>query len=284
VVFFLTLNKKNMKRFVMMVFVSVISFYAIAQQQIELQLGITNDKTTSLLFPTAIRHVDRGTEEVLAQQVKEADNLLLVKAAQPGMKQTNLTVVTADGQIYSFLVAFDQSPFQTVYRLVPPNSRSTEKIQFAGELMNDRDLSDYCKLIMDNDKSIRGIRDNKWDVQAEVVGIYIKDKVIFYQLLLDNYSTIDYDIDFIRFFIKDRRKSKRTASQEIELVPLSTAGNMTMVPGMGKRLISVALEKFTLPDAKYLAIQIMEKNGGRHLTLKVKNRKIIQAVNLPDLR
>jgi hypothetical protein len=45
-----------------------------------------------------------------------------------------------------------------------------------------------------------------------------------------------------------------------------------------------ALEKFTIPDAKYLAIQIMEKNGGRHLSMKINNRKIMQAIPLADLK
>jgi hypothetical protein len=47
---------------------------------------------------------------------------------------------------------------------------------------------------------------------------------------------------------------------------------------------AIALEKFTIPDAKFLAIQIMEKNGGRHLFMKVNNRKIIRAIPLPDLK
>jgi conjugative transposon TraN protein len=272
-----------MKHVVSLIFVSCFSLFTLAQQQVELPVTITTDKTTSLLFPTAIRHVDRGTEDVLAEQVKEADNLLLVKAAMPAFKATNLTVVTADGQIYSFEVAYQQNPSQTVYRLEAPVFAGENKIKFSGELMNSGELDDYCKGILDNKKSINGIKDEKWDVQARVSGIYIKNNVIFYQLHLTNYSPINYDIDFIRFYIKDRRKSKRTANQEIELHPLCTAGNVTVIPGLGKKAVVFALEKFTLPDAKYLATEIMEKNGGRHLYLKVKNRKIVRAIVLPDL-
>jgi len=46
----------------------------------------------------------------------------------------------------------------------------------------------------------------------------------------------------------------------------------------------IALEKFTIPDAKFLAIQIMEKNGGSHLSMKIGNKKIMQAIPLPDLK
>ena len=56
------------------------------------------------------------------------------------------------------------------------------------------------------------------------------------------------------------------------------------VKANSKSMVVIALEKFTIPDAKYLAIEIMEKNGGRNLTMKVKNNKIIQAIPLADLR
>ena len=119
---------------------------------------------------------------------------------------------------------------------------------------------------------------------VRVYGIYIKGNVIFYQLELDNQSPIDYDIDFLRFYIRDKKKSKRTAIQENELKPLYVAGNNKQVKAYQKNTLVFALEKFTIPDAKYLAIQIMEKNGGRDLFMKVNNRKIMQAIPLPDLK
>ena len=117
-----------------------------------------------------------------------------------------------------------------------------------------------------------------------VEGIYIKDDVIYYQIQLDNQSPIDYDIDLLRFYIRDKKKGKRTAIQETELKPLYIAGNTSKVKGNNHNIIVVSLEKFTIPDAKYLTIQIMEKNGGRHLLMKVSNKKIIEAICLPDLR
>ena len=101
---------------------------------------------------------------------------------------------------------------------------------------------------------------------------------------MDNESPIDYDIDLLRFFIRDKKKGKRTAIQENELKPLYVVGNTSRVKGGSQNSIVVALEKFTIPDAKDLAIQIMEKNGGRHLLMKVKNNKIIKAISLSDLK
>src|SRR6187402_2580051 len=131
---------------------------------------------------------------------------------------------------------------------------------------------------------MRGGSDQRFDMKISIDGIYIKDEVIYYQLKLMNESPIDYDIELLRFYIRDKRKGKRTAVQENEVIPLYIAGNTRQVKGQSKGTIVVALEKFTIPDAKVLAIQVMEKNGGRHLLMRVRNNKIIKAISLPDLR
>jgi len=231
-------------------------------------LCIATDKTMSLVFPFSIKHVDRGTKDILVEPLKEAGNILLVKAATKDFSETNLSVVTEDGSVYCFLVGYG-IPASWVNRL-PIQSKTA--------------LSTYANSIVDNPSTMKGVRDEKWDMLGQLKGIYIKDDVIYYQLELTNESPIDYDVDFLRFYIRDKKKSKRTAAQEIELTPLYIAGNTSKVKANSKCVMVMALEKFTVPDAKYLAIEIGEKNGGRNLLMKVNNRKIIKAIPLPDLR
>jgi conjugative transposon TraN protein len=232
-------------------------------------LAITTNKTTSLIFPFSIKHVDRGTRDILVQKVKEADNILLVKAAGKDFPETNLTVLTSDGSIYNFTMNYEIRPQLFVYNLPVQSSAS---------------LATYANSILDNSRTMHGISAKKWDVMVSVSGIYIKGNAIFYQLELCNRSPIDYDIDFLRFYIRDKKKSKRTAIQENELKPLYIAGNTSQVNANSTSDVVVALEKFTIPDAKYLAIEINEKNGGRNLLMKVNNRKIIRAIPLPELK
>ena len=231
-------------------------------------LQIATDKTISLIFPYPIRHVDRGTKDVLVQPVEESSNILLVKAASKNFPETNLSVVTDDGSVYSIAVAYGES--------------STWIYRFPVQLKTS--VSTYANSILDNPKTMIGIRDASWDMMARVVGIYIKDDVIYYQLDLQNGSPIDYGINFLRFYIRDKKKAKRTAVQENEITPLYVAGNISCLKANTHNSIVVALNKFTIPDAKYLAIEIVEKNSGRNLLMKVNNRKIIKAISLPDLK
>ena len=230
-------------------------------------LCISSDKTTSLVFPYPVVHIDRGTKDVLVQQVKEANNVVLVKAAFKNIPETNLSVVTDEGSVYSFSICYNDNLTTWIYT-IPENKVTATKT--------------YANCILDNPPAAWGMHGESWDMSANVIGIYIKSNTIYYQMRIRDFGPIDYDIDFIRFYIRDKKRSKRTASQEIELKPLYVTGNTAQVKSGDRTTIVAALEKFTLPDAKYLAIEINERNGGRHLFIKVKNKKIMRAIRLPD--
>jgi conjugative transposon TraN protein len=232
-------------------------------------LCISTDKTTSLVFPFSIKHVDRGTKDILVQQVKEADNILLIKASAKEFPETNLSVITEDGNVYTFVVNYEEKPVIWVYNL-PENKKAT--------------MATYANGILDNRRTLWGVRDNSWNIDAAVIGTYIKDDIIYYQLRIKNNSTIDYDIEVLRFYIRDKKKGKRTAVQENELKPLHVSGKKAQVKSFNQNIIVVALDKFTIPDKKFMGIQIMEKNGGRHLMMKLNNKDILKAIPLPDLR
>lgn len=253
-----------MKRLVCM----ICAVWLFVSAEAQTKLSITTDKTTSLVFPFAIKHVDRGTSSVLAQQVKEAPEILLVKAAEKDFTETNLSVVTDDGSVYAFTVTYDNKPATWVYYL-PVNRTAT--------------ISSYANAILDNERTIKGIKDKKYNMKAGVKGIYIKDNTIYFQVYMNNTGTVDYDMDLLRFFIKDKKINKRTAVQESEQKPLQITGNYSKVKGSTNTVFVVAFEKFTIPDKKYLAIQMMEKNGGRHFLLKVHNKDIMKARVLPEL-
>jgi conjugative transposon TraN protein len=232
-------------------------------------LCITTSKTTSLIFPFPIKHVDRGTKDVLVQQVVEAENILLVKAASVDFPETNLSVITGDGSLYSFSVCYLPNPPLWVYQM---------------PIQKNASIASYAASILDNPKTIRVGRDKKGGVEGEVTGIYIKGDVIYYQVSLMNHSPIDYDISFLRFYIRDKKQPKRTAVQEVEISPKYLAGNASQIAATSPSVIVVALDKFTIPDEKYFAIEIGENAGGRNLLLKVKNTKIIRAIPLPDVK
>ena len=97
---------------------------------------------------------------------------------------------------------------------------------------------------------------------------------MYFRLVLSNLSNINYAIDQLRFFTHDQKKSKRTASQEIEMFPLLSTSKVKTIPGQSEITVVFALPKFTIPEKKYFAIQLIEKGGGRTIELDVENARL----------
>jgi Domain of unknown function (DUF4138) len=85
----------------------------------------------------------------------------------------------------------------------------------------------------------------------------------------------------IRFSVCDKRKARRVATQERGIRPLYEIGNNQKIRAHTVEETLFAFPKFTMAEGKYLSIEIVEKNGGRHLRLKVKNRFLANARALP---
>ncbi len=243
------------------------------------RLNITCNKTTNLIFPFSIVNVDRGSKDVLVQKVTGAENILQVKADKPNFSETNLSVITTDGNLYSFIVDYLNEPWQLniVFQKDTLTYEKNEQIIFSPNNNNAAELSAIAQNVFNAGKTIRRVKDEHEAMLLSLNGIYVNNDIFYFQFALKNKSEVGYDIKAIRFFIRDKKKSKRTAVQETEIHPLYIYGNDTTIEGKSSQISVIALPKFTLPDDKYLFIQVFEKNGGRELNIRVKNHNILQA-------
>jgi conjugative transposon TraN protein len=250
-----------------------------------ISIGITTAKTTSLVFPQTIRYVDRGSNDVLVQQVKDAQNILMIKAGRRRFIETNLSVITNGGKVYSLTVNYDSTPSAFIFYLRPDTlSIFDEKVAFKDEGLKQETIASYGSSILDNRRSTYGIKNKAGGVNATLEGIFIRDNVLFFSLLIKNKSSINYDIDVIRITIDDKKQARRTARQEEDLQPILTIGDNRLVRAHDKRALVLALQKFTIPNSKLLSIHLMEKNGGRDLWLRVNNWKLLQARSLTEAK
>jgi conjugative transposon TraN protein len=210
------------------------------------------------------------------QKANGVENVLQVKAAKLGFTDTNLTVITADGQLYSFILKYSDQPPMLNIRF---ESKNMDKpvVQFSAEKDNDALMNQTAEKVAVKFRSINNIKDSKFSIAMRLTGIYIENDLYYFQLQLENNSNVNYAIDQLRFFIHDQKKSKRTASQEVELTPVQILGNNKVINSKSKQTLVVAIHKFTIPDKKELLVQLQETNGGRHLVMKVENRNLIKA-------
>jgi hypothetical protein len=229
-------------------------------------VAISAEKTTSLVFASPVLHVDRGSREVLVEQVPAASSVLLVKAATPAFTATNLTVVTGDGSVYSFALRYRDAPDSMVLHIAS---------QKGGSLQED------TRSLLDNPPLFQGPRAQAGDVEVRLCGIYAKDRTLFFQVSLQNHSSLDYPIDGVHFWVRGHQGRKRTASQETERKPLAAVGNRTEVRAGSENILVFALPAFTLLHGQRLTLEVMEQAGGRQLSLTIPGRKLTRARRLP---
>jgi conjugative transposon TraN protein len=233
----------------------------------DLQIGYT--KTTSIVFPYAIKSVDRGSQDILVQMAKGVENILLLKAGVVNFNETNLTVVTADGSLYSYILHYEEHC--PALNLIEEETHSLKQgLLFSSENENQKEMQQYAQLALSKKMKISCLKEKKYYIQLEATGLFIHQEVMYFRLVFSNLSNINYTIDQLRFFTRDQKKSKRTASQEIEMFPLLETTKVKTIPAKSEITVVFALPKFTIPENKYFAIQLIEKGGGRTVELDVK--------------
>lgn len=245
-------------------------------------LPIGYSKTTTLVFPYSVKSVDRGSAALLVQKVKGLENIIQIKAAQHDFAETNLTVITSDGQLYSFVLHYnEQAPLLNL--VIGKEKPSRPEHADVAEMEQEAVVQSYAALASYEKKKLRGVKDSKYGMTFQLNGLYIHENVIFCRVKVVNRSNVNYDISQLRFFIRDQKIARRTASQEVEIKTSYWHNSATVIAAQSEVCFVFALAKFTLPDKKYLALQLMESNGGRHLELQVKNKKLMQIAVLPVL-
>jgi conjugative transposon TraN protein len=233
-----------------------------------LQIGYS--KTTSIIFPYSIKSLDKGSADVLVQKAKGLENILFIKAAKQYFFQTNLTVVTSDGRLYVFVLNYDEDCPDL--NIKAENAVAASKdVLFSLENDNQKKIEQLASLALSKKRKTSGLKKSKFQISLEVSGIFIHQDILYLRVVFENKSKINYDIDQFRFFIRDQRKSKRTASQEIEILPLYSSSSSEVIPDKSEIIRVYALEKFTIPENKFLTLQLIEKNGGRHLEVNINN-------------
>ncbi len=238
-------------------------------------LPVAKDKLVNLIFPAKITYENHGNEDVIVQKADGVDNILTVKAAHPFYRDTNITVVTETGKFYTFSLRYVLNP--EIFSFVIDKHEQTKiAILDEGEVNTLRKDQIY-KAIAKRPAIPLKLSDKNAGVEFEINNIFIDDNLLLFRISLTNMTQINYTIDFMRFYIQDAKKSKKTAIQQLEQEVLFIFDMPEEVQAHERKVFTVALNKFTIPDKKRLIIEIQEKNGGRHFFFKVKNKNILKA-------
>ena len=254
------------------------------------QMQVTYDKTTHLIFPTAIRYVDLGSEYLIAGKAEDAENVLRVKASVKDFEtETNFSVITNDGRFYSFNVYYSAYPEALSYDLLTMqkavDKENGNDVLFEELGNNSPSLAGLLleTIYKKDQRIVKHIGAKSFGIQFILKGIYIHNGKYYFHTELRNRTNVSFGIDFINFKVVDKKVAKRTVVQERPMIPLRTYKPLKEIGGKAIEQNVFLLDQFTIADDKVLLIEIFEKNGGRHQTLQVENSDLIKARLINDM-
>ena len=248
------------------------------------------DMTTHLIFPSEISYVDLGSDGIIAEKADKVGNVLKLKANKKNFQNTNLTVITADGKFFSFMVMYKDYPrglniklgsndFTAVSRKIEtPNSDSLQGLAFFEGKMNEAAMNKYSYELAKKKRSLKHIGQSLNKIEVIVRNLYVKDNILFFELYFRNRSNVNYDIDFIKFYVQDQGQLKRTTQQQLEVEPVYVVGQeLQTLAGKTSTSKVYCFQRFTIPDKKIFTIEVFEKNGGRKISFNLSGKDIIGA-------
>lgn len=256
---------------------------------------VTFAKTVHIIFPSAVRYVDLGSDWIIAGKADGAENVIRVKATTEGFPgETNFSVICEDGSFYSFNARYAHEPEMLNIEMKDflENGDTTDfshtrmNIYFR-ELAGESPL--LVKLIMqsiykEDRREIRHLGCKRFGVQFLLKSVHSHNGLFYFHTETRNRSNVAFRTDFIRFKIVDKKVPKRTAIQERVIDPVRSYNEVLVTEGKSDVRTVYAVPQFTIPDDKLLVIELFEKDGGRHQTIRVENADLVAAKQINELK
>lgn len=245
-----------------------------------MQIELSDERTSHITFPKKVLELSVGCDSAIVDHVPNTDNMVMAKCYPYDttlFKATSLTVVTEDKQIYAFDVTYKSDP-----SILNFSVDEADKVGalFSAISVNETDMNRLGEEVLAKGALLnRGVVDGK--MLFALQSIYIKGDVVMFHFAISNQSQIDYDIDFVKCYITNRKNMKKQALQAEEIPPLyeyvPASHRLSFVPALGSYHFVLFYKRFTIPDKHNLFFELFEKNGGRHLQFSVTNRDLLGA-------
>lgn len=239
--------------------------------------------TTHIVMPESIKLVDISTEEIIGNQC--ADNMVRLKPVlpesvtdgKPLSRGDFLGTVTMIGERhvaqYDIMYEPDPSKAVSMYRVDYAESIAYNNPEIG---MPESEMARLAWTAYGSRRKFHNIRTGMYGISAEVYNIYSVGNYFFIDFCLKNHTRIPYDISEMRITLSDKKESKATNFQTIELTPAFVL-NPAKSFKKGFRQV-IVLEKLTFPNDKVLNIEISENQiSGRVISLPLRYEDILNA-------
>ncbi|HQJ89325.1 MAG TPA: DUF4138 domain-containing protein [Paludibacteraceae bacterium] len=260
----------------------IVDANAITPMSIELSML----RTSHIILKDNIADISVGVDSIVAE-LAEDDIMNICKARQvsgfDGFTETSLTIITENKEIFPFIVTHNDNPKDLNINVASGDTDGNVSANFSESTMNEVEMEKLGKEIVEKGVKINniGVYDDKMNFC--LASLYIKNDILMFHIRTTNNSKIDYDVDFIRCYIKNKKNSKSSVSQDDEKIPIyiyKTDEDKILANDSFSEILF--FKKFTVPNKHLFYFEMFEKNGGRHLKFTCSNKEILKAEFLGD--
>ena len=99
---------------------------------------------------------------------------------------------------------------------------------------------------------------------------YINNE-LYFTISLQNVSTLDYDINYLNFYITSRNKKRNTTTQTIPYKYQYVHNLPSKIRASETIDVVFVYQKFSINENKILLIEMTEDNGEREVKLEIPN-------------
>ena len=256
----------------------------VAQVSANEKIYVNSEVTTHIVMPENIKLVDISTTKIVGNQC--TDNLVRIKPylesdslqAVGSYKDNELLgTITLIGErhIAQYDILYTQSPGMAASIFEVPYNHTQSYIN-PEVSMPMAEMARYAWAVYSSDRKYNQIVTKAHGMKAVVNNIYAVGDYFFIDYSLQNKTKIPYDIEEIRVKLTDKKETKATNSQTIELSPVFTLNSSRKFKKNYRNVL--VLPKLTFPDEKVLRLEISENQiSGRVIVLTIEYEDILHA-------
>ena len=240
------------------------------------QLTVNEQVTTVITASEPVRFVDISTDKVVGDQ--PIDNIVRLKPKEGGHEDGEvLAIVTIVTERY-------RTQYALLYTTRVREAVTDKEIQLQERnayhnpavSMSTVEMTRFARRIWNSPAKIRNVATKAHRMTMRLNNIYAVGEYFFIDFSIENRTNIRFDIDEIRVKLADKKLTKATNAQVIELVPeLVLEAGKTFRHGY---LNVVVVKKMTFPNDKVLTIEMTEKQiSGRAISLNIDYEDVLSA-------
>ena len=232
---------------------------------------VNKNVSTHFIAPEDIKYVDISVDNIVGDI--PTGNTLRIKPTEEGASGV-ITIVT-ERFLVQYMLVYNRDMAKTYTRYNIPYC-DVRSYLTGDSNMTKSQMYDYAYKMFASNKKFFDVSTKHNLMKITLNNIYTFDKYFFIDVSMFNKTNIMYDIDQIRFKIEDKKQTKATNFQSVEILPLM---QLNEVQSFKKNYRNIfVFEKFTFPNEKVLTIEVSEKQiSGRTIILRIDYADVLHA-------